>query len=327
MISRTKYEIDNETIKKLFKAAGIDGVLEIAPLGSGEYNAVFSAKADGKEYALKIAPKDDVPILTYEKDMMSSEVFWYNQIKEHTSITVPEIYYTDFDKKIIPTNYFIMEKLQGQQLDKADLSKDEKADSVSEMSKMVAQIHKIKNDKFGYVQNELYDDWYQAIRAMSKNILNDCEKKGKKSKNGEKLLTYIDKHKDVLKKAECSMVNFDMCPPNIMCKRENDKIKYAWIDPERSFWGDRIFDFVLLEMMVPFANKKASFSAYNSIADKPVNATDEEKIRYAVALGYLALIMEVEKYFRYTKSNFGWWRNALASALFFKKSFEGLKNE
>lgn len=327
MISKTKYKIDNVTIEKLFKAAGMGEASDISPLGAGEYNAVYSVKANGIEYALKIAPTDDVPVLTYEKEMMVSEVFWYKKIKENSRVIVPEVYYADFSKELIPTNYFIMEKLLGQQLDKMDLSEREKENSVAEVAKMVAQMHKIKNDKFGYIQNELWEDWYQAIRGMVKAILDDCVGKGRKSKRGEKLLSYIDKYKSVLEKAECSMVNFDIWPPNIMCRREGNEIKYAWIDPERSYWGDRIVDFVCLEMGNTLADKKKTLTAYNSVADKLVNVTDEEKIRYAVAQGYLGLIMEVEKYFRYTPFHYGWWRNVAASKWLFKNAFEVLKND
>lgn len=326
MISRTKYKIDNATIEKLFNSAGIDGIEEISPLGAGEYNAVFNVKVCGKEYALKIAPTDDVPVLTYEKNMMASEVFWYKQMREHTSIDVPEVYYVDFEKKLIPACYFIMEKLPGQQLDKMEFSKEEKTDMESVTAKMAAQIHKIKNDKFGYIQSGLYDDWYQAINAMVKAIINDCAAKGRKSKRGERLLTLIDKNKAVLEKAECSMVNFDIWPPNIICRNENGKINYAWIDPERSFWGDRIADFVCLETTVPLADKKASLAAYNSASEKPVNITEEENIRYAVAQGYLGLIMEVEKYFRYTPRHFGWWRNVIFSKIIFKNAFKVLED-
>lgn len=325
MISRTKYKIDNKTIEKLFVNAGISGVTKIASLGAGEYNAVFSVMANGKEYALKISPADDASVLTYENKMMFSEVFWYQQIQEHTDITVPTIFYTDFDQKLIPANYFIMEKLSGQPMDKMEFSESEKADSIEEIAKMAARIHKIKNDRFGYIQNELYDDWYQAIRAMVKHLLDDCAKKGKRSKRGERFLAYIDQYKSVLEKAECSMVNADLWAPNIICKRENGEIKYAWIDPERSFWGDRIVDFICLEMMTPLADKKISLSAYNSVADTPVIGTEEEKIRYAVAQGYLGLIMDAEKYYRYSLSHFGWWRNVFVSDLLFKRAFKVLE--
>ncbi len=326
MISRTKFKIDSTTIENLLCAAGIAGAREISPLGAGEYNAVFSATAHGKEYAIKIAPPKDVPILTYEKGMMRAEVFWYRQMREHTSITVPEIYFEDFEHQQIPTDYFIMEKLSGQQLDKMKLSDGERARTDSVTAAMAAQIHKIKNDRFGYVQNGLHDDWYQAIRAMVQALLDDCARKGKKSKRGKKLLTWIDRYRDVLEKAECCMVNFDIWWPNIICSRENGTIKYAWIDPERSFWGDRIADFVCLEWTKPLEQKKKSLAAYNAAADLPIHVTREEKIRYAVAQGYLALIQEVEKYYRYTPAHFGWWRNILSSAWFYRSAFRILEH-
>lgn len=122
------------------------------------------------------------------------------------------------------------------------------------------------------------------------------------------------------------MFNFDIWPSNILCRRVNGEIKYAWIDPERSFWGDRILDFVCLETAVPLADKKASLAAYNSVAEKPVVITEEEKIRYAVAQDYLGLIMETEKYFRYTPHHFGWWRNVFFSKWLFKAAFRVLEN-
>lgn len=79
MISKTKYRIDESTIEKLFRNAAIGGVNAISALGAGEYNAVFSVRTNEAEYALKIAPSPDVPILTYEKNIMESEIFWYNR--------------------------------------------------------------------------------------------------------------------------------------------------------------------------------------------------------------------------------------------------------
>lgn len=55
MRSKTKIAIDNATIIKLFEKAGINGAENIAPLGAGEYNSVFSVDAAGKNYAIKIA--------------------------------------------------------------------------------------------------------------------------------------------------------------------------------------------------------------------------------------------------------------------------------
>lgn len=327
MVSKTKYEISNQTIKKLFEKAKITDIVHISPLGAGEFNAVFCVKTKSKEYALKIAPTDEAPTMTYEKNMMETEVFWYEKMREHTSINVPKIYFTDYSKDLIPTNYFIMEKLPGETLDKMKLSKQEKQQSQAKLAEMVAQIHKVKGERFGYIQNGLHDNWYQAIRSMVIAILEDCSKKGKRSKKGELLLKHIDENKALLEKSECCMVNFDIWEPNIICKRENNSIKYSWIDPERGFWGDPIVDFVCLEMTNPLADKKISLKAYNEVADSPVSATKEEQIRYAIAQGYLGVLMEVERYFRYTPHHFGWWRNVFASKWLFASAFRGLKHD
>lgn len=124
------------------------------------------------------------------------------------------------------------------------------------------------------------------------------------------------------------MVNYDIWDPNVLCKfKENGDVEFQWIDPERSFWGDRIFDFMCLENPIGPINKKTeSLKFYNTISDSPIELNKEIEIRYAFAFGLLALIQEVEKYYRYTPHNFGWWRNAVSCAAYYKMAFKVLKN-
>lgn len=324
MISKTKYLLDDGTIRKMCKKAGIKDIKSIAPLGAGEFNAVYEITAN-KAYVLKIAPSDSTPVMTYEKNMMQTEVYWYDIIRNNTNIKVPEVYYTDFSKSLINTEWFIMEKLEGKQrneisIDKAELNK--------KTAHMVAQIHNIKNDKFGYVQNTLYNSWYDALYNMINNLILDAERLHKSSKRGKRLLAYAQKYKDLLEAAPCCMVNYDIWDPNVIC-RYNDKneIEFQWIDPERSFWGDRIFDFIYLENSMDLINKKTdSVKYYNEASPLPIELNREIEIRYAFAMGLLALIQEVEKYYRYTPVNFGWWRNISSSKYFYSKAFGVLKN-
>ncbi len=282
MQSKTKFLLDDSTIKQLFQKAGIQGVKSISPLGAGMYNAVYEVVAD-KPYVLKVAPKKEVSVLTYENSMMESEVYWYSVMREKTDIRVPEIYYSDFSLELLPTEWFIMEKLEGQTRDKFNMTKEEKAEVNAKTARMVAKMHTIRNDKFGYIQNELYDNWYLALRSMITNLLDDLKKVGKCSKRGEKFLSYVDKYKDIFEKAECCMVNYDVWDANIMCTRKNGEIRYAWIDPERSFWGDRIMDFVCLETLADLGDKKETLEAYNQVAQLPIEVNRETKIRYAAA--------------------------------------------
>ena len=83
IISRTKYNATNEEIALLFEKHGLGRVVDTAPLGDGEFNAAYKVTIEGgREYALKIAPPENATVLTYEKNMMDSEVFWYRRMKE-----------------------------------------------------------------------------------------------------------------------------------------------------------------------------------------------------------------------------------------------------
>ena len=232
MISRTKPELTKAQVQDMFNSACLGEVISFNKLGDGEYNAVYDVVSDMGNYVLKVSPLEKTGILTYEQDMMRGEVFWYAQIRTHTNVKVPYVYYKDFSHTVFPSDYFIMERMQGEQLNNAKLTKEEKLWCKEEIARIIAKFHKVQNNKFGYIQNQLYDNWHIALRSMTLNLIHDTERVGRKTKRGEKLLKYIDEHKDILESVTCSMVNLDMWYGNILCTRKNDKLELIVIDPE-----------------------------------------------------------------------------------------------
>lgn len=327
MVSRTKPELDISEIQAMFNAASLGVVSQASKLGDGEYNGVYEVVTDMGKYVLKVAPSDKTGILTYEQDMMRSEVFWYAQIRANTKIKVPYVYYKDFSHTQFKSDFFIMEKMNGEQLNNAKLSAEEKIWCEEEIARITAQMHKVTNNEYGYIQNKLYDNWYSALKAMTQNLIDDAKKVNKKSKRGERLLFYIQKYKNILEKVPCSMVNFDLWYGNILFMRGETKPQLVIIDPERTMWGDAIFDFVNLDTGNMLSKKTRTLKAYNEVAKSKINCTAEEEIRFALGLAYIALIMETEKYYRYTLHHFGWWRNVAGSAFFFTRAFKILKKK
>lgn len=324
MKSKTKVAVNAATIVKLFEKAGIKGAENIAPLGAGEYNAVYSVDASGKHYAIKIAPKADGKVLTYEQDMMAQEVYYYGLMKQ-AGIRVPEIFFSDFSKTELPTEYFIMERLSGQHTHEPDLPRRQQAIFREKLSAMVAQMHAVKGEEYGYRQNGLHGNWHLALHAMVTNLIQDCKRLGHRSLRGYQLLAYINHHQAMLEKVECSLINFDIWPANILSEKKDGEFQLAWIDPERCLWGDRIADFVCLDLMnLDLRKKTAMLEAYNQATDDPIEVGDDERIRYAIMLGYLALIMEVEKYARYNPFLKGWWRNVFAAKVYYDQAFSQL---
>lgn len=307
--SKTKYIPNNNQIINLFSQNGITNIERIEPLGNGEFNAVFRVVTPRKEYAVKFAPTGDTKVLTYETDMMKAEVYWYRQIKENTDIHMPEIYVSDFSNEIFPTSCFIMEMMEGEPLWAVEMSADEKTRVQEEKLKMLAQIHNIHHDKFGYIQLGLYPTWYEAIRSMTAALIADCEQIGESTSDGHRLLACIDKHKTILERVKSTMVNFDLWDSNILYHKGN----IVWIDPERSFYGDPIGDFITqgAGQKTALKDKQKELAIYNKNAKIPIEAGAEEEIRYAVMVAYLALIEEVEKYVRYEPDEENYIRNTV----------------
>ena len=309
-ISKTKYVATEAEIRELLSFHKLGNVSSLAPLGDGEFNAAYKVSCDdGKTYVLKIAPPDDASVLSYEKNMMESEVFWYKQMHDNTDILCPEVYVSDYTKSIIGSNCFVMEMMKGDPLWAAGLSGDSWEDVQRQKIGMLTKIHKISNDSYGYRQMGLEGSWYLALRKMASALVDDCKKLGYETPDGEKFIGLIDKHKALLETVPCRMVNFDLWDSNVLYNKETGKI--CWIDPERGFWGDPVADFITLGpgQKAPLSDKQKELDIYNEMADEKIILSDETSIRYALAVCYLALIEEVEKYVRYEPDHPNYIRN------------------
>lgn len=326
--SKTKYQINKNDIEKIFAKHSLGEVSEMIPFGGGEFNTACKVLAikDGVpiSYVVKLSPQEEINVLTYEKNMMSAEVYWYEQIRKNTDIRIPIVYIFDDTREIIPVNYFVMEYISGEPLYSYDLSEKQRDEIKREKLRMLSQIHKITGDFFGYYQGEHFKTWYEAIRSMVSSLITDCEALGKETSDGHTLLEAIDRHKSILEKVPCRMVNFDLWDSNVLL--ENGE-KPVWIDPERSFYGDPIGDMITQgkSQMAKLSEKEEEIQIYNGFASQPLLLNEEANIRYAVMVSYLALIEEVEKYVRYEPTDENYIRNTKDARAMYDMAFEFLK--
>ena len=322
VISKTKYEASEAEIRELFSFHNVGKVTDTAVLGNGEFNAAYKVTCDnGVDYALKLAPPEDAKVLGYEKNMMASEVFWYAQMHEKTDILCPQVYVSDFSKQIIRSNCFIMEMMAGKPLWEAGLSEKEYEEIQKQKICMLAKIHRIANDGYGYIQTGLKPSWYEALKDRALRLVADCRNLGRDTPDGERFVRLIDKHEKLLRAVPCRMVNFDLWDSNVLYNRETGSI--CWIDPERGFWGDPVADFITLGpgQKSPLSAKQKELDIYNEMAREKILLNEETGIRYALAVCYLALIEEVEKYVRYEPDNPTYIRNAVDSRDMYDMAF------
>lgn len=324
MKSKTKYLLNESQISEIFNSAKLGAVANVAELSAGEFNSAYHVKANGTEYVLKIAPKDNTHTLTYESDIIAREVEFYRLIAEKTDVKTPKIYYYDDTLSIIPTKYFIMEMLDSKPLNTVKLSKSERQKVNKLIGEMVAKLHTVKGNGFGYEQNGLYSNWYLALRSMVENLINDCARLNKKCKKGAKLLEFIDKSKAILERVEPVYTHYDIWDGNVFYINNNGDIELTLIDTERGFWGDGIGDFVSIELLTAL-NKKKSVIGYNKLVEKPISFTRDEMIRYYIMTAYLGLIVYTEKFARYKTWQSKYFINIVLSNIMLKQAFNGLK--
>jgi len=285
MQSKTKYDIGAGQVQAIFGAAGLGDVTQFRSLSDGWYNNVLRVTAGGAEYVLKVAPLPEVAVLTHERELMRQELRFYALLRGRTAVRTPRVVREDLTKSLIPCDYFIMEFLPGQRLDKAKLSKEEKAKADRDILDILTQFHSIAGEGFGYEQMGLEPSWYLALRKMVQALVDDCARFGKRCPLGKKLLGYIDRHHALLENVPSVLVNFDLHALNIFVHEGGLTI----LDLERCFWGDRLGDCIM--------------RGYTA----PKSFTKEEQIRFYLTEAYLAVIMYTEKYSRYRPWNIIWW--------------------
>lgn len=325
MISKSKPDVSFAQAAEWLKRHLGESLETMTPLGEGEYNAVLWCRTEsGRSVVLKVAPKPDCPVLSYERDMMSSELYWYETIQNNTAISTPKILSRSQNNDPSGLDYFLMEDVDGEPADKAPRSNAESI--LLQKTAAMASMHRIKGSAYGYVQRGLKETWFLAIESMIVDLLEDADKKGKPSKRGMRLLQIVRDSKTVLETVECRMVNFDLWDSNWLVTNQYTDAKLTLIDPERCFYGDFIGDFVAFEFLKPLAKKTQTLASYRAQGGLEIVLDDAEMIRYAVMTGYLALIMEVEKHYRYKPGMAGWTRNVVVSRLLYAQAFSMMKS-
>jgi len=313
----TKNRLSDHTIFNLVRSHfGSDWQInKIDELNDGQFNSAYliTGNCQGKADALvlKIAPSSTAKVLTYEHDIMMTEIDTINLLREQTSLSIPKIRAVSEGKNLLGSRYFFMEKLQGVPLNKvmrklsiANLSRIKTA-----IGEIMAEIHKIKGDYFGYYENrtgKTFPTWKEAYLDYMKNILSDG-KAGKIKLPYERIERVLDRNSHYLEDVkEAVLVNYDLWPGNIfVIDNQGEYSIEGIVDLERSFWGDPLADIPSTVMMFKdlstnLSHDKTLWKRYCELMHRPPSLSKSEIVRIHLYYLYLWIIMIVETY-RYSK--------------------------
>ncbi len=309
MKSITKNLLSGDKIRELAKINfGYScEVKNITELKGGMFNAIYiMERANEKDYiVLKIGVTPETPLLTYERNIMQTEVECLRLVSEQTVVPVPKVLAYDFSKKHIPSDYFFMSALEGVPL--SSVSKKMPPENLnkikSKLADYLAQIHMIKGTYYGYFTadpNKQYGSWKEAFAKMFEQILSDSRARHTRLPY-ERIERALKENSVYLENTKApSLVNFDCHEGNIFVKKTDGEYRIEGIiDLERSFWGDPIADFPTAFIFTDDIRKEKSFlDEYLNVSSKKSVYTEADAKLYQLYRMYILVIMAAE-IFRY----------------------------
>ena len=251
MESRTKNKKTREQIEKMVSRAfhGIRlaaGESAIEELKEGWFNVAYNIRLeDGREVVLKIAPPIGAEILTYEKNIMETEVSSMRLVKQNPLIPVPEIYFFDTAHDLCDSNYFFMEKLVGDNLEhvKAGLPVETQAAIEFRMGDIIREINGFPGSYFGYPGNPdlRAATWKGAFLKIIDSVLEDARRKEVTFDfSYEDMRAAVLQHADALDEVtKPCLIHWDAWNSNFFVK---DGKVTGLLDFERALWAEPLME-------------------------------------------------------------------------------------
>ena len=267
----------------------------LVELKDGWFNAAYNVKlSDGREVILKIAPSKDAEVLTYEKNIMVTEVASMRMAFQNKSIPVPEIYYFDQACDLCDSAYFFMEKLTGDNLDrvKKKLPEAERKSIEAQIGKIIKEINQFSGIYFGYDGNPdlRSSTWKEAFIKIVDSVLEDGRRKGAEyGYTIEEIKSAVVHAAHALDEVTSPcLVHWDAWDPNFFVK---DGKVTGIIDFERALWAEPLMEAQFRALT--WGGVSESLKAYGK-----TTFTSAEDIRNHLYTLHLALVMKTEDYYR-----------------------------
>lgn len=247
MESLTKNKQNNETLSKMVDKFFVPLNMEhCQELTEGFFNVAYEIGLNnGQKVILKIAPSKEMRIMTYEKNIMFSEVEAMIMAAKTGEIPVPKVIGYDDSCTICESPYFFMEKLDGKSLntEKENLSSDQIANIYTEVGQINRKINEISCPCFGYPGQPEFqgNQWYPVFEKMLEAGIENAQKGNVDIKIPiDTLRAYLKRDKDIFDEVtEPKLIHWDCWDGNIFVK--NGAVA-GIIDWERSLWGDPLME-------------------------------------------------------------------------------------
>lgn len=305
MESKTKFYATPEVIKTMVnKHFPNEEICSIEELTEGMFNSAYAVWGTGimkDGIVLKIGPASGTEFLTYEQEILHTEVEVY-KLLEDRPVKTPRILAWDYSHEEIPCDYFLMEYVEGVIWKNCieTISPENRRQLMYELGKCNAAVHSVKGDWFGYIKEDKrfqYRTWGAAFFSMMSDLLEDGKKRNCELPYDE-INDMVKRYEDCLNEVRTPhLVDFDMWAGNVFIDEASHSHITGIIDFERSFFGDPAADFTSAVMLFENVEQESDFQkGYSEISGTPFLITDDDRIRMNLYRLYMSVILYVESY-------------------------------
>ncbi|MDG4795669.1 aminoglycoside phosphotransferase family protein [Micromonospora sp. WMMD1082] len=267
-------------------------------LDHGWFNVAYRIwLRDGRQVVLKIAPPAGVEVMTYERDMMRTEVHALALIGQQTTVPVPEVHYYDPSRELCDADYFFMEYVDADNLGIVmnRLPAAEYAGYAEALGAVNRRLNQIKGGHFGrLLGGGSGATWRQVFTGMLEDVLRDGQRRRVDiGVDYDAVRAVVAAHADCLDEVvEPVLVEWDLWESNVLIR---DGAIVCVIDHERAFFGDPLMEagFTATELAGAFSDPEPFLRGYGH---RPVTAA--ERMRRRLYNLYLDLIMAIETVYR-----------------------------
>ena len=267
-------------------------------LTGGMFATTYRATlTDGTRVIVKTAPTATDRLLTYELDLLRSEAQVYALAADRPDLLMPQILHEDFTRAVLPSDVLVVTHVPGvPMLDAGELSAPVRARLHSDLGALMARLHTMHGDRFGYLNAAsglVAETWPDAFGLMVGALLDDAARWGTPLPVDEVRAALV-RHADALAEITTpTLVHTDLWPGNLFIDPTTGEL-VGVIDTERSAWADPLLELVGRD---PFARTDPAadlLAAYESAGGRCELGTASGRTRFALYRMYLGLVMTVE---------------------------------
>jgi aminoglycoside phosphotransferase (APT) family kinase protein len=279
--------LTGEQLDEMVRTTMGTGLVKATELTGGTFNAVYRVETTDRSVVLKASPPADVPLLTYERDLLRTETRFFDLAGAVEGVKVPEVVARDFDRRLIDGDYAFLSDLPGRMLYEVSTDLPDEPRLRRELGAMMARIHRVKGTFFGYEHAAQGATWRAAFLSMLDDLLHDAARFGVPIEDVTPVVAANAHLLDAVE--EPSLVHFDLWDGNVLVQ---DGEITGLIDGERALWGDPVAEFVSLNMFKWFEDGPHVVKGYEDEWGQRFD--DDATRRLALYKIYLDLIILIE---------------------------------